>query len=133
MQPDEKSFGYSSLSLPPFFSGGQKFIAQFLEWLGKATELTVITVAENDFSLAKTYRTIPMLKRSFSRYMDLGLVAKITALVRKEGFDTIIWEHPYYAWLAFRIKKEPGLKPLFIPIISNTSGSAPPTVGGGPF
>lgn len=94
----------------PFFSGGQKFMAQFFEWLGKETDLTVISVAENDFSLARSYKTIPMLKRSFSRYFDRGLIAKVTALTRKENFDTIICEHPYFAWLAFAVRKKTGVK-----------------------
>ena len=96
----------------PFFSGGQKFIAHFFERLGKETELTVITVAENDFSLVKTYKTISLLKKSFSRYMDLSLVSKITKLVKKEKFDTIIWEHPYYAWLAFQVRKRTGIRTI---------------------
>ena len=96
----------------PYFSGGQKFIAQFFEWLGKEVDLTVISVAGNDFSLAKNYKTIPLLKKSFSRYYDISLVAKITDLAKKEGFDTIIWEHPYYAWLAFRIRKRTGVKTI---------------------
>lgn len=90
----------------PFFSGGQKFIAQFLEYLGKEVELTVITVAENDFSLAKNYKTIPLLKKGFTRYADFSLVKKITLLIQQEKFDTVIWEHPYFGWLANRIKKK---------------------------
>jgi len=96
----------------PFFSGGQKFIARFFENLGKEVDLTVISLAENDFSLAKNYRAIALLKKSFSRYYDQSLVSKITELVKKEGFDTIIWEHPYYAWLAFRIRKRTGIKTI---------------------
>ncbi len=96
----------------PFFSGGQKFIARFFEYFGKEIDLTVISTVGNDFSLAKNYKTIPLLKRSFSRYYDRSLVSKITALVRKEGYDTIIWEHPYYAWLAFQIRKRTGVKTI---------------------
>jgi polysaccharide biosynthesis protein PslH len=96
----------------PFSSGGQKFIAQFLEYLGKEVDLTVISVAANDFSLAKTYKTIPLLKKSFSRYFDFSLVSKISALVQQKGFDTIIWEHPYYAWLALRVRKRTGVKTI---------------------
>ena len=96
----------------PFFSGGQKFIAKFFEWLGKEVDLTVISVAGNDFSLAKNYKTIPLLKKSFSRYYDQSLISKITALVKKGGFDTIIWEHPYYAWLAFRIRERTGVRTI---------------------
>lgn len=96
----------------PFFSGGQKFIAQFLDYLANEVDLTVISVAENDFSLAKNYKTIPLLKKSFSRYMDGSLTNKITQLVQQEKFDAIIWEHPYYGWLANRIKKRTGVKTI---------------------
>lgn len=94
----------------PFFSGGQKFIARFFEHLGNEVELTVISVSENDFSLAKNYNIIPLLKKSFSRYYDLGLVSKISDLVKTKGFDTIICEHPYLAWLAFRVRKKTGIR-----------------------
>ncbi len=94
----------------PFFSGGQKFIAQFFEWLGKETELTVISTLKNEASLAKTYRLIPLLKNSFSRYFDSSLVRKISKEVKDGGYDTVIWEHPYYAWLANRVKKRTGTR-----------------------
>ena len=94
----------------PFFSGGQKFIAQFFEYLGREIDLTVISVAENDFSLAKSYKAIPLLKKSFSRYIDRSLIAKLVALAKKEQFDTLICEHPYFAWLAFAVKKQTGIK-----------------------
>ncbi|OSZ77603.1 hypothetical protein CAP36_14615 [Chitinophagaceae bacterium IBVUCB2] len=96
----------------PFFSGGQKFIAQFLDYLSKEVDLTVISVAKNDFSLAKTYKTIPLLKKGFTRYIDGSLVKKISQLVQQEKFDAIIWEHPYYGWLANRIKKRTGVKTI---------------------
>ncbi|MBC7874912.1 MAG: glycosyltransferase family 4 protein, partial [Ferruginibacter sp.] len=57
-----------------------------------------------------SYKTIPLLKKSFSRYIDRSLVKKITSLVKKEGFDTLICEHPYFAWLAFAVKKKTGIK-----------------------
>ena len=94
----------------PYFSGGQKFIAHFFEYLGLVIDLTVISVAENDFSLAKSYKTIPLLKKSFSRYIDRSLVAKLINLTKKEEFDTIICEHPYFAWLAFAVRKRTGVK-----------------------
>jgi glycosyltransferase involved in cell wall biosynthesis len=93
----------------PYFSGGQKFIAKFFEYLGKETQLTVISTA-NDWALAKTYSGITLLKPGFSRYVDLSLVNKISALILKEKFDIIVWEHPYYAWLAFKIREKTGIK-----------------------
>ena len=94
----------------PYFSGGQKFIAQFFEYLGKEIDLTVISVAENDFTLAKSYKIIPLLKKSFSRYLDRSLISKVVTLTKQEGFDTIICEHPYFAWLTFAVRKQTGVK-----------------------
>jgi glycosyltransferase involved in cell wall biosynthesis len=94
----------------PYFSGGQKSIAQFLDYLGREIDLTVVSVAENDSSLAKSYKHVPLLKKSFLRYIDLHLISSLTSLIKKEKFDAIIWEHPYYAWLASLIKKNTRIK-----------------------
>ncbi|HEY1872204.1 MAG TPA: glycosyltransferase family 4 protein, partial [Chitinophagaceae bacterium] len=95
----------------PYFSGGQKSIAQFLEHLGKVADLTVIGVEENDLSLIKTYKHLAWLKKtSLARYLDLSLVSKLISLIKKEKFDAVIWEHPYYAWLAGIVKKRTGIK-----------------------
>jgi len=97
----------------PYFSGGQKSIAQFLDYLGGETNLTVISVSENDLSLIKTYKHLSWLKKiSFSKYFDLSLISKLTTLIKKEKFDAIIWEHPYYTWLAGIIKKRTGIKTI---------------------
>lgn len=96
----------------PYYAGGQKFIAGFLHYMGKETDLTVAGVPGNDASLAGTYKLIPLLKPTFKRYFDYSLVRKITALIRREKFDTIIWWHPYYSWLAYRIRKRTGIKTI---------------------
>jgi polysaccharide biosynthesis protein PslH len=96
----------------PFFSGGQKFIANFTEHIGAETDCTVISVADNDFSLAKNYKAIPLLKNSFTRYFDLSLIKKIVAEVKANNYDAIVWEHPYFAWLAFRVRKRTGVKTI---------------------
>ena len=105
----KKVLAIAPYSYLPYFSGGQKFIAQFFKYLGREVDLTVISVAENDFSLVSNYQTIPVLKKSFNRYIDPGLPSKIISLIKKEKFDLIIWEHPYYAWAAYRIKKQTGI------------------------
>ena len=95
----------------PYFSGGQKSIAQFLDYLGRETDLTVISVSGNDPSLIKSYKHLPWLKkRSFSKYFDLSLISRLTTLIKKEKFDAIIWEHPYYTWLASMIRKRTAVK-----------------------
>jgi glycosyltransferase involved in cell wall biosynthesis len=99
----------------PYSSGGQKFIAKFLEYLARETELTVVGSEINNWHLAGKYKGLPWLKPSFSRYYDAGLVKKITALVRQEKQEVLICEHPYMAWLAFRIRKRTG-----IPVVIHT-------------
>src|SRR5215213_2773050 len=96
----------------PYYSGGQKFIALFFEYLGIETDLTVISVAQNDFSLAKNYKAFSFLKKPFYRYIDPTLPNKIIALIRKEKYDSIIWEHPYYAWAAYLVKKKTGINTI---------------------
>ena len=97
----------------PYFSGGQKSIGQFLDYFSKEVDLTVIGTVNNDWSLAKNYKGISLLKAPFSRYYDLSLVGKITSLVKENNYDTIIWEHPYYWWLAKKIRKRTGIKTIF--------------------
>ncbi len=95
----------------PYFSGGQKSIAQFLDHLGRVSDLTVIGVTENDTSLVKTYKHLAFLKRkALKRYSDTSLISRITSLIVKNHFDAIIWEHPYFAWLATIIKKRTGIE-----------------------
>ena len=94
----------------PYFSGGQKFIANFFEHLGKETDLTVAGVTSNDFSKARNYRTVPILKTSFSRYFSMDLIKKFAGLIKDHGYDLLVIEHPYYAWLANALKKRTGIK-----------------------
>lgn len=96
----------------PWYSGGQKFIGQFLNYLGKETQLTVLSVPENDQALAEDYELIPLLKSSFSRYYDRSLVRRITSVVKLSEIDTVIWEHPYFSWLAFRVRKNTGVRTI---------------------
>ena len=97
----------------PYFSGGQKSIAQFLDYLGSETNLTVVGVPGNDPSLIKTYRYFAWLKNhSFSRYTDLSLISKLSSLIINKKFDAVIWEHPYYGWLANIIKNRTGIKTI---------------------
>ncbi len=97
----------------PYSSGGQKSIAQFLEYLGKETKLSVITVPGNDAAMTATYKLVPMLKNGANRYYDFSLVKKISTFVKEKEIQTIIWEHPYYAWLAFKVRKRTGVKTIF--------------------
>lgn len=93
----------------PFFSGGQKFIAQFMEQLANETDLTVISVESNDATLVTNYRLLPWLRKSFTRYMDLRLISSISREVKSGGYNALICEHPYHAWLAEMVSRRTGI------------------------
>jgi glycosyltransferase involved in cell wall biosynthesis len=107
----KKVFDIVPYTYLPYHSGGQKSIAQFLDYLAEEVDLTVMGVEDNDFSLVK-YKSVPLLKKTRSRYFNIGLVSKITKLVKKEKPDIIIWEHPYFAWLAFWVRRKTGVKTI---------------------
>lgn len=89
----------------PYFSGGQKLIAHFNEYLGKECELHVAGTADNDASAVKHYEFHPLLSKSRIRYANPFLIFKIGSFLKKEGIKTVIIEHPYYGWLAYSLKK----------------------------
>ncbi|MBL7733082.1 MAG: glycosyltransferase family 4 protein [Chitinophagaceae bacterium] len=96
----------------PYYSGGQKSIAQFLQYLGRITSLDVITVEENDKTLAREYNLVPFLKKGKSKYYDFRLTSVISDHLSAIKATSIIWEHPYYAWLAFRVRRRTGIKTI---------------------
>ncbi|MCB0284684.1 MAG: glycosyltransferase family 4 protein, partial [Calditrichaeota bacterium] len=59
-----------------------------------------------------TYKLLPILKPGFSRYLDLSLPKKITSLINKDQFDSVIWEHPYMGWIAKRVKNKTGIRTI---------------------
>lgn len=90
--------------------GGEKGIAVFNEYLAKKTELTGITTANNDPSLAKGYRLLNILSNYRIRYADFLLFFKIRKLIQSLKITHLITEHPYYAWLAWMVRKFTGVK-----------------------
>ncbi len=96
----------------PYHSGGQKSIAQFLDHLGEQTELYVISTQKNDASLVRTYKLLPWLVNSTFRYLDFRLYFRISKLLKEEKFDCIMWEHPYFFWLAKWIKITQGIRTI---------------------
>ena len=97
----------------PYRSGGQKYIAQFLDALGQQARVTVVSTAQDTGYVASAhYRLLPVLPYSFFRYADLTLTATLIDLIERNHYDWIIWEHPYYGWLARIIKEKTGIKTL---------------------
>ncbi len=89
----------------PYFSGGQKLIAQFNSYLGEACELHVAGTADNDTTFVKHYSFYPLLKKSRLRYLDVTAFFRLKKLIRLKGIDTIIIEHPYLGWLGWLLQK----------------------------
>lgn len=88
----------------PYFSGGQKYIAEFTRHLARKTALTVISTGDNKPGQEDTYIFLPYLGKQRTRYIDIGLVWQLHSLIKKNKYDAIIWEHPYYGWLAMTIQ-----------------------------
>lgn len=89
----------------PFFSGGQKLIAYFNEFLGKECELHVAGTANNNIRQVKNYTFHPLLNPNRLRYINPILIFSLGKLIRNKQIDTVILEHPYYGWLGWILKK----------------------------
>lgn len=99
-------------SYQPPHAGGKKLITLFFDHLGRISNLSLVSVEGMDTSQLKNYTFIPLLKASRSRYYDLSLVKKISKIVKEKEIETIIWEHPYYAWLAWLVKRKTGIQTI---------------------
>lgn len=87
----------------PFFSGGQKYIAEFTRNLSKKTYLTVISTPDNT-PVDHDYTFLPVLSKNRLRYIDPRLILKLRNIIKRNKYDAVIWEHPYYGWLAIILK-----------------------------
>ena len=93
----------------PARSGGHRYIQGWYQALSQQTQLTVISTADNSLDENSPYRVLPLLSNSFFRYGDLTLRATIRDLIQRNQYDLLVWEHPYFAWLANLIKKDTGI------------------------
>jgi polysaccharide biosynthesis protein PslH len=110
MEATEKSSMKKVLSIVPYpflpyFSGGQKLIAHFNEFLGSECELHVAGTSDNDAELAKNCTFHPLLNKSRLRYINPFLVFSLQSLIKKKQIQTVIIEHSYYGWLGWMLKK----------------------------
>ncbi len=90
----------------PARSGGHRYIEGWYNALAQQTQLTVISTADNTPDPNGAYRVLPLLSNSFFRYGDLTLRATILDLIQRNQYNLVVWEHPYFAWLAYLIKKD---------------------------
>lgn len=90
--------------------GGEKGIAVFNEYLAQQAQLIGITTKNNDPKLAKGYTLLNILSNHRSRYINIFLFSKIKAIIKREKITHLITEHPYYAWLAWLLRRATGIK-----------------------
>ena len=101
----EKILNIVSYPYLPFFSGGQKLIAHFNQYLGEQCTLYVAGTTDNNASLAKNYTFHPLLSKSKFRYADFNSFFRLKKLITDQQITTVIIEHPYLGWLGWMLKK----------------------------
>lgn len=94
----------------PGFSGGQKLIALFSEYLGARCDLHVAGTVSNDASLAKNYHFHPVFTGSKLRYADVFNYSRLKNIVQQNRIDTIIIQHPYMGLFGWWLKKQLGVR-----------------------
>ena len=94
----------------PFFSGGQKLIAQFTSFLGEQCVLHVAGTNNNDAALATNYTFHPVFINSQLRYADLFAFFRLKKIIKEQQIETVIIEHPYLGWLGWMLKKSCSIK-----------------------
>lgn len=90
--------------------GGQKGIAIFCKYLGEKNNLTVISVKSNEKKLAENYELIPLFNNSQTRYANPFWTKKIKKIAIEKNVKNIITEHPYMAWIGWKLKKQLKIK-----------------------
>ncbi len=89
--------------LPPDM-GGQKGIAFFNRYLGKLTDLSCVTIKENNIIQAEGYPIKNILSNSRVRYVNLFYFFTLNRIIRENNITHLIIEHPYYGWLGVLLK-----------------------------
>lgn len=89
--------------LPPDM-GGQKGIAFFNRFLSKHSNLSCVTIKDNDQFLAEGYPIKNILSNSRLRYINPLYYFTLSRIIRKEKITHLIIEHPYYGWLGILLK-----------------------------
>ena len=105
MNRDIKVLSLVSYHFLPPKMGGQKGIALFNAYLSRTTDLTCITIKNNDTSFAPGYPVKNILSNSKFRYINPAYFFLLKKIIKKEGITHLILEHPYYGWLGILLKK----------------------------
>lgn len=89
--------------LPPDM-GGQKGIAFFNRYLSRHTNLTCVTIKNNNPSAIEGYNIKNILSNNSSRYFNPFYFFTLSRIIKEEKITHLVIEHPYYGWLGILLK-----------------------------
>ena len=89
----------------PYNSGGQKSIALFYRFFSIKRDITLICTSNNNKPAEAAYTIAPLLGSSVLRYLNPFLYLKIRKFINKNKIAVVIFEQPYFGWLAYLLKK----------------------------
>lgn len=105
MATDTRILSIVPYRILPARLGGEKGIAIFNEYIARELTLVAAGVEANSIEYAKSYTFLKILSNSRLRYANLLLYFKVRKLLKQYDATHLLIEHPYYAWLAWMIKK----------------------------
>lgn len=88
----------------PARMGGQRAIALLYNLLGKAFNITIASVTDNEEPTGYSFTLEKILGNSKFRYINPLLYFRMQALLKKNNSKDLILVHPYLGWLAVLLK-----------------------------
>lgn len=97
--------------ISPPVQGGEKHIYYFQKYISQISDLSIFTVEENNNlkDIPATIDTILGSSKKKWRYINPRVFFKLKRILNERDKQVFIIEHPYYAWLAYCIKKATGI------------------------
>lgn len=89
----------------PYNSGGQKSIALFYQFFAEKKEVFLICTSSNSKPSNAKYKIAPLLGNSVFRYINPFLYFKVKSFIIKNKIRAIIFEQPYFGWLAYLLQQ----------------------------
>lgn len=89
----------------PYNSGGQKSIALFYHFFSQKSNITLVCTSNNTKPAEAAYTIAPLLGTSVTRYINPLLYFRLKSFINKNKIEVIIFEQPYFGWLAYLLKR----------------------------
>jgi len=92
----------------PARTGGEIGIADFHEYLGRYTNLTVAAVQANQPEGPLSYKLWPVFSNSRFRYINIFYCFPLAKAIREQQVQLLHIEHPYMGWLVMLLQAMTG-------------------------